>query len=116
MPLPHQLRRVANLPATLSRNLHLASCAIQLQNTEWTKKLASSLKWLKRGSPYYNLISDESQVWQGAQPAGHNQGWAVASNRRRHAFPDRWLPGMAANLLHAGQAWNKPPHSAPLQS
>ncbi|PRW59841.1 hypothetical protein C2E21_1509 [Chlorella sorokiniana] len=33
-------------------------------NTEWTKKLANALKWLRRDSPYYNLISDESQVWQ----------------------------------------------------
>lgn len=22
------------------------------------------LPWLKRDSPYYNLISDESQIWQ----------------------------------------------------
>ena len=37
-----------------------------LQNTEWTQKLAKALSWLRRDSPYYNLISDESQVWQGA--------------------------------------------------
>lgn len=101
-----------SLPAAQDGKRRLASCAIQLQNTEWTKKLASALKWLKRGSPYYNLISDESQVWQGAHPAGHYQGWAAASNGQRHAFPGCWLPGMAANHLHAGQVCNKTPQSA----
>lgn len=38
-----------------------------LQVTGWTKKLPQYLPWLKRSSPYYNLISDESQVWQGEQ-------------------------------------------------
>jgi hypothetical protein len=32
--------------------------------TGWTKKLPTYLPWLTRSSPYYNLISDESQVWQ----------------------------------------------------
>ncbi|KAL4422147.1 hypothetical protein ABPG77_006836 [Micractinium sp. CCAP 211/92] len=30
----------------------------------WTKELPKYLPWLKRTSPYYNLISDESQIWQ----------------------------------------------------
>lgn len=39
-----------------------------LQKTNWTKELPKYLPWLKRTSPYYNLISDESQIWQG-EPA-----------------------------------------------
>ena len=45
------------------------------QVTGWTKKLPTYLPWLTRNSPYYNLISDESQVWQG-ECGGGKQGCA----------------------------------------
>jgi hypothetical protein len=48
--------------------------------TQWTAKLAKVLPWLKRTSPYYNLISDESQIWQG----GWGSSW-LACNAPPHA-------------------------------
>ncbi len=41
------------------------------QKSGWTRKLPQILPWLQRSSPYYNLISDESQIWQG-EPSGVN--------------------------------------------
>jgi len=37
----------------------------------WIKQLPMFLPWLKRSDPYYNLISDESQIWQSL-----NLAWA----------------------------------------
>ena len=34
------------------------------QKRGWITKLPKFLPWIKRDSPYYNLISDESQIWQ----------------------------------------------------
>lgn len=50
------------------------TAAAALQNTGWTQKLQQYVPWLKRGSPYYNLISDESQVWQGEELDQHCPG------------------------------------------
>lgn len=44
------------------------------QNREWTTALPKIVRWIRPGSPYYNLISDESQIWQGALTSGR-QGW-----------------------------------------
>ncbi len=48
------------------------------QKRGWINQLPKYLPWLKRSSPYYNLISDESQIWQGeaaeaAAPDRHSQ-------------------------------------------
>jgi hypothetical protein len=45
--------------------LSLLPARLHLQSTGWTKKIAKILTWIKRDSPYYNMISDESQIWQG---------------------------------------------------
>lgn len=43
-----------------------ARCFIAtLQKRGWITQLPKYLPWLKRTDPYYNLISDESQIWQG---------------------------------------------------
>ncbi len=56
---------------------------LPLQSDGWTKELPKYLPWLKRTSPYYNLISDESQIWQGEAgsqrpPSGMAQLWKLA--------------------------------------
>jgi hypothetical protein len=53
----------------------LLSLPVPVQNRGWIKLLAKILPWLKRSDPYYNLISDESQIWQG----GWGSSWLACS-------------------------------------
>ena len=58
------------------------------QVTGWTKKLPKYVPWLTRDSPYYNLISDESQIWQGAW----GRCRAEPRSPARPSWPARWPP------------------------
>ena len=68
--------------------------ALPVQSDGWTKELPKYLPWLKRTSPYYNLISDESQIWQGgaarcqhgiARQEAHAQ-WVLTMQQRTCVF------------------------------
>ena len=57
---------VPPLPAVHPCHLPLPPARL-LQRRGWTKKLAKYLPWLKKGT-VFNLVSDESQIWQGESP------------------------------------------------
>ena len=57
------------------------------------KALPKFVPWLDRNSPYYNLISDESQIWQGER-GGQAEEWsgmrAVRMQWRRKPLRCAW--------------------------
>jgi hypothetical protein len=89
----------------------LLSLPVPVQNRGWIKLLAKILPWLKRSDPYYNLISDESQIWQG----GWGSSW-LACSAPPHAACMAMLasaqPGRGCGCLPRS-VWSLAPRLAP---
>ena len=62
------------------------------QNRQWVAELPKHVPWLSRGSPYYNLISGESQIWQGGWVAPAPLGNGVPGDGTSRACPPPAYP------------------------
>ena len=62
------------------------------QITGWTKQLPKYVPWLARDSPYYNLISDESQLWQGEARGAEGAGRGARDERAAAAAAAAEVP------------------------